>query len=232
MPRSSAPGAIRRCYIPQFQFREPVPTYRRRAFAARPPGREPPSAVLPEQVSPGSWQDGDRPLRPARTDLRLASCCRQRSWPPLGSTSTPCPCHESRRSSGEAPSHHPCPNRPRSSASLADRSSGPAAATPSAAPRPPGHMPPPAFTRWHIPAQVTQICPLRASHADRQDLRHIGGQGSPLNRSCAGQRPAARVGVAGPTPGLTCGFCSFGRRFTPVKWRAQSAVARAGRHHG
>ena len=47
-------------------------------------------------------------------------------------------------------------------------------------------------------------------------------QGSPLNRSCAGQRPAARVGVAGPTPGLTCGFCSVGRRFTPVKWRAQT----------
>ena len=36
-------------------------------------------------------------------------------------------------------------------------------------------MPPPAFIRWHIPAQITQICPLRASHADRQDLRHIGG---------------------------------------------------------
>ena len=53
-------------------------------------------------------------------------------------------------------------------------------------------------------------------------LVHNADQGSPLNRSCAGQRPAARVGVAGPTPGLTCGFCSVGRRFTPVKWRAQT----------
>jgi hypothetical protein len=44
----------------------------------------------------------------------------------------------------------------------------PAPATPSAVPRPPGHMPPPAFIRWHIPAQITQIRPLRASHADRQ----------------------------------------------------------------
>jgi hypothetical protein len=53
---------------------------------------------------------------------------------------------------------------------------------------------------------------------------HNGSQGSPLNRSCAGQRPVARTGVAGPTPSLTCGFCSVGRRFTPVKWRAQTAV--------
>ena len=37
MPRYSAPGAIRRCHIPPLQFREPVPTYRRRACAARPP---------------------------------------------------------------------------------------------------------------------------------------------------------------------------------------------------
>src|SRR6266568_2550511 len=57
-------------------------------------------------------------------------------------------------------------------------------------------------------------------------------QGSPLNRSCAGQRPAARVGVAGPTPGLTCGFCSVGCRFTPVKWRAQSAVLHGHEAHG
>ena len=57
----------------------------------------------------------------------------------------------------------------------------------------------------------------------RQDCVYADktAQGSPLNRSCAGQRPAARVGVAGPTPGLTCGFCSVGRRFTPVKWRAR-----------
>jgi hypothetical protein len=40
MPRYSAPGAIRRCHMPPLQFREPVPTYRRRAFAARPPGRD------------------------------------------------------------------------------------------------------------------------------------------------------------------------------------------------
>ena len=53
---------------------------------------------------------------------------------------------------------------------------------------------------------------------------HYCGRGSPLNRSCAGQRPAARVGVAGPTPSLTCGFCSVSRRFTPVKWRAQIVV--------
>ncbi len=55
------------------------------------------------------------------------------------------------------------------------------------------------------------------------------GMGSPLNRSCAGQRPAARVGVAGPTPGLTCGFCSVGCRFTPVKWRAQTVITRGSR---
>ena len=48
--------------------------------------------------------------------------------------------------------------------------------------------------------------------------------GSPLKRSCAGQRPAARVGAAGPNPGLTCGFCSVGRRSTPVKWRARTAL--------
>jgi hypothetical protein len=40
--------------------------------------------------------------------------------------------------------------------------------TPSAVPRPPGHMPPPTLIRWHIPAQITQICPLRASHANQQ----------------------------------------------------------------
>jgi hypothetical protein len=50
-------------------------------------------------------------------------------------------------------------------------------------------------------------------------LTRKGAQGSALNRSFAGQRPAARVDVAGPTPSLTCGFSSVGRRFTPVKWR-------------
>ena len=49
-------------------------------------------------------------------------------------------------------------------------------------------------------------------------------RGSPLNRSCASQRPATRVGAAEPDPGLTCGFCSVGRRSTPVKWRARTAV--------
>ena len=48
--------------------------------------------------------------------------------------------------------------------------------------------------------------------------------GSPLNRSCAGQRPAVRVGVAGPNPGLTCGFCIVGRRSTPVRWRPLSRL--------
>ena len=49
MPRYSAPGAIRRCHMPPLQFREPVPTYRRRAFAARPPRPGPPGVVLHEQ---------------------------------------------------------------------------------------------------------------------------------------------------------------------------------------
>ena len=91
------------------------------------------------RVSPGSCQDGDRPLRRARTGRRLVPCCRHGSWPPAGSTSTPCPCHESRRSSGQAPSHGPCPNMPQSPASVAERFSGPTAATPSAVLRPPGH---------------------------------------------------------------------------------------------
>src|SRR5271163_426930 len=55
------------------------------------------------------------------------------------------------------------------------------------------------------------------------DRRNNSPPGSPLKRSCAGQRPAARVGAAGPNPGLTCGFCGVGRRSTPAKWRAQRA---------
>jgi hypothetical protein len=34
-------------------------------------------------------------------------------------------------------------------------------------PCPPGHMPP-TLIRWHFPAQITQSCPLRTSHADRR----------------------------------------------------------------
>ena len=49
-------------------------------------------------------------------------------------------------------------------------------------------------------------------------------KGSPLNRSCAGQRPAARVGVAGAGSGLTCGFWSVDRRSTPAKWRARTLL--------
>ena len=102
------------------------------------PGREPPSAVLREQgvtrklarwrppASPGA----DRP--PA-----VFHAAATGAGPPAGPASAPCPCHESRRSSGQAPSPGPYPNRPRSSASVADRSSGPTAATPSAVLRPP-----------------------------------------------------------------------------------------------
>jgi hypothetical protein len=53
---------------------------------------------------------------------------------------------------------------------------------------------------------------------------HDVGRGSPFNRSCAGQRPAARIGVAGAGSGLTCGFCSVDRRSTPAKWRARSGI--------
>ena len=50
-------------------------------------------------------------------------------------------------------------------------------------------------------------------------------KGSPLNRSCAGQRPAARVGVAGAGSGLTCGFVEFvDRRSTPAEWRARTLL--------
>jgi hypothetical protein len=48
-PGTQRPGAIRRCRIPPLRFGEPMPTYRRRASAARPAGREPPGAVLHEQ---------------------------------------------------------------------------------------------------------------------------------------------------------------------------------------
>lgn len=126
MPRYSAPGAIRRCHMPPLEFREPVPTYRQGACAARPlrPGTAE-RRLARAGLSPGSWEDGDRPFRGARTGRRLVPCCRQRSWPSAGSTSTPCPCRESRRSPGQAPSRGPCPNRPQSSASAADRFSGP-----------------------------------------------------------------------------------------------------------
>jgi hypothetical protein len=57
----------------------------------------------------------------------------------------------------------------------------------------------------------------------RSLLNHVSScenkarMGYSRNRSCAGQRPAARVGLGGPDPCLTCGFCSVDRRSTPVK---------------
>ena len=66
--------------IPPLQSTEPVPTYRRRTCAARPPRPEPPGAVLREQgCHSRNWQGGDRPLRRAWTGRRLVPCCRQRS---------------------------------------------------------------------------------------------------------------------------------------------------------
>ena len=44
--------------------------------------RQAPSCA--SRASPGSWQDGDRPLRRARTGRRLVPCCRHGSWPPSG----------------------------------------------------------------------------------------------------------------------------------------------------
>jgi hypothetical protein len=49
------------------------------------------------------------------------------------------------------------------------------------------------------------------------DSRGNDRMGYSRNRSCAGQRLAARVGLGGLDPGLTCGFCSVDRRSTPVK---------------
>jgi len=117
----------------------------------------------PATLSDVSWTSAARPPRPGTAKRRLARAGRHPeagkmetarfagrgpapglfhasatgAGPPAGPASAPCPCHESRRSSGQAPSPGPYPNRPRSSASVADRSSGPTAATPSAVLRPP-----------------------------------------------------------------------------------------------
>jgi hypothetical protein len=58
---------------------------------------------------------------------------------------------------------------------------------------------------------------LAAGITSQDKLAQMLGRGYSRNRSCAGQRLAARVGLGGLDPGLTCGFCSVFRRSTPVK---------------
>ena len=132
MPRYSAPGAIRRCHIPPLQFTEPVPTYRRRNIADPPPpagNRRAPSCA--SRVSPRSCQDGDRPLRRARTGRRPASMLPPRelasSWdgPRRRARAT------NRGDSGRGTFTRPIPEHAAVLGQRADRSSGPAAATPS-----------------------------------------------------------------------------------------------------
>ena len=79
------------------------------------------------------------PASPGAAGPRLVPCCRQGSWPPAGSASA----RARAANRGDLRARHlhpaPCPNRPRSPASGAERFSGPAAATPSAVLQPPAH---------------------------------------------------------------------------------------------
>jgi hypothetical protein len=170
MPRYSAPGAIRRCYIyiPPLQFREPVPTYRRRAICC-PPSR--PGTADRRLARAGRHPEASRRRPPTSPGADRPPTCFMLPPRELASTgidldAVPVPRIE--EIFGRGTFTRPIPEHAAVPGQRADRSSGPAAATPSGAPHPPGHMPPPAFIRWHIPAQITQICPLRASHADRQ----------------------------------------------------------------
>ena len=200
-----------------------------------PPGREPPGAVLREQGVTRKLARRGPPLRRARAGRRLASCCRQGSWPPLGSTSTPCPCHESRRSSGEAPSHRPCPNRPRSSASVADRSSGPAAATPSAVPLPPGHMPPSHLSAGTSPRRSPRSARCRPVTPTGRDLHHIGQLLERVRRSAhhgrwpgparAAQLPSTRKALL-PLTGAAARVRSAAREQMPRTCRPSDVQAR------
>ena len=173
-----------------------MPTYRRRAFAARPPGREPPSAVLREQDVTQKLSRRRSPASPGADRPPARSMLPSRELASSGIDLDAVPAPRIDEIFGPGTSTRPMPEQAaRSSASMADRSSGPTAATPSAVPRPPGHMPPPTFIRRHIPAQsVTQICPLRASHADRQGpapYRHASSHDCRVN---CGLRSADRRG--------------------------------------
>ena len=189
MRRYSAPGAIRRCHVPPLQFREPVPTYRRRACAARPPGnRRAPSCtsrVVTRKLArrrPPASPGADRPptcfmLPPAE----LASTG-------IDLDAVPVPRIEEifRRGTFTRP-------MPGQAAVLGQRGRQvlrPTAATPSAVPCPPGHMPPSAFIAGTSPRRSPRSARCGPVTPTGRDLRHTGGY---RTMAAASGRHAARL---------------------------------------
>ncbi len=70
---------------------------------------------------------------------------------------------------------------------------------------------------WYVCVEVRELAVLRdGRRAPRGTASRNLYMGYSRNRSCAGQRLAARVGLGRLDPGLTCGFWSVDRRSTPV----------------